>query len=108
MMCCEGATLFTIASLSLHLPSVRVEKTLHGVPVFREAYEIVDQAWIFDATKLPIIGRLASMGYDLFAKIRTPLTRGSSVEDLIEKHYQEKFEQDENTCVPCQTKAKAQ
>jgi len=100
--------LFTIVSLSIYLLFVRIEKTLHGVPVFREAYEIVDQAWIFEATKLPIIGRSASMGYDFFAKIRTQLTRGSSVEDLIEKHYQKKFGQDENTCVPCQTKAKAQ
>ena len=81
-------------------------KLLHGVPVFREAYEIVDQAWVWEATKIPVIGKLASLGYDAFAKIRTQLTRGSSVDDLIENHYlqKQKFGQDESACIPCREK----
>ncbi|KAL9186376.1 hypothetical protein ACHAXT_005614 [Thalassiosira profunda] len=76
---------------------------LHGVPVFRAAYEIVDQAWVFEATTYPIIGPLAAWGYELFAKVRTLLTRGSAVEDLIEDHYRQKVEQG-GYCLPCRSK----
>lgn len=83
-------------------------EVLHGVPVFREAYEIVDQSWVWAATKIPVIRKLASFGYEIFAQIRTPITRGSSVEDLIEKHNQQKQQllQSGETCIPAKVKAR--
>ncbi|KAL7539127.1 hypothetical protein ACHAXR_009039 [Thalassiosira sp. AJA248-18] len=99
----NGRVTYEMGMKSFHAVKSNGE-LLHGVPVFREAYEIVDQAWMFEATKNPIVGKLASMGYDFFARIRTPLTRGSPVEDLIEKHYQLR----NTTCVPCQSKTNAQ
>jgi len=97
----NGGVTYEMGMRSFHAVKPNGE-VLHGVPVFREAYEIVDQAWVWEATKMPIIGKLASIGYDLFARIRTQLTRGSSVEDLIERHYQqaEKLQ----GCEPCQQK----
>ena len=96
----NGGVTYAMGMKSFHAVKPNGE-VLHGVPVFREAYEIVDQAWVWAATQLPIIGDLASMGYDLFARIRTPLTRGSPVDELIEKHYQEKSQQE---CIRCQGK----
>ena len=55
---------------------------------------------MWSVTKIPIIGKLASFGYDIFASIRTQLTRGSSVDELIEQHYQLKSVQE--VCEPCQ------
>jgi len=43
---------------------------LHGAPVFREVYEILEQGWVWEATKYPIVGDLANIGYKLFARIR--------------------------------------
>jgi len=95
----NGGVTYEMGMRSFHAVKQNGE-VLHGVPVFREAYEIIDQGWVWSVTKIPIIGKLASFGYDIFASIRTQLTRGSSVEDLIEKHYQLKSEQE--VCKPCQ------
>ena len=95
----NGGVTYEMGMRSFHAVKQSGE-ILHGVPVFREAYEIIDQGWLWSATKIPIIGKLASFGYDIFASIRTQLTRGSSVEELIEKHYQLKSEQE--VCKPCQ------
>lgn len=106
----NGGVTYEMGMRSFHAVKPDGE-VLHGVPVFREAYDIVDQAWVWEVTKWPIIGSLASIGYDLFAKIRTPLTRGSSVEDLIDEHYKEtlKNEEGRNTaCIPCQSKDEVQ
>ena len=95
----NGGVTYEMGMRSFHAVKQSGE-ILHGVPVFREAYEIIDQGWVWSVTKIPIIGKLASFGYDIFASIRTQLTRGSSVEELIEKHYQLKSERE--VCKPCQ------
>ena len=95
----NGGVSYEMGMRSFHAVKQNGE-VLHGVPVFRKAYEIIDQGWLWSVTKIPIIGKLASFGYDIFASIRTQLTRGSSVEELIEKHYQLKSEEEE--CEPCQ------
>ena len=96
----NGGVTYEMGMRSFHAVKPNGE-VLHGVPVFREAYEIVDQAWVWSATKIPIIGKLSEIGYDMFASIRTQLTRGSAVEDLIEAHYQQRAEQE---CEPCKEK----
>ncbi|KAK1739966.1 DUF393 domain-containing protein [Skeletonema marinoi] len=106
----NGGVTYTMGMTSFHAVKSNGE-ILHGVPVFVEAYDIVDQGWIWEVTKWPIVGTLASWGYDMFAKIRTQLTRGSSVERLIEEHYTRRNEimMKNNdgvgeVCEPCQNK----
>ncbi|KAL7447018.1 hypothetical protein ACHAXM_011550 [Skeletonema potamos] len=82
----NGGVTYTMGMTSFHAVKPDGE-ILHGVPVFVEAYDIVDQGWIWEVTKWPFVGTLASWGYGMFAKVRTQLTRGSSVERLIEDHY---------------------
>ena len=100
----NGGVTYEMGMRSFHAVKQSGE-VLHGVPVFREAYEIIDQGWVWSVTKIPIIGKLASFGYDIFASIRTQLTRGSSVDELIEQHYQLKSEQE--VCKPCQEDKKS-
>ena len=109
----NGGVTYKMGMTSFHAVKSNGE-ILHGVPVFVEAYDIVDQGWIWRITKWPVIGTLASWGYDMFAKVRTQLTRGSSVERLIEEHYQRRSEMmkkndgggggEGEICEPCQKK----
>lgn len=99
----NGGVTYEMGMKSFHAVKSNGE-ILHGIPVFREAYEIVDQAWVWEATKIPVVGKLASMGYSLFAMIRTQLTRGSSVEDLIQNYYGQNLGGKENDCEPCRKK----
>uniref|UniRef100_A0A7S4VTY4 DUF393 domain-containing protein n=1 Tax=Ditylum brightwellii TaxID=49249 RepID=A0A7S4VTY4_9STRA len=64
-------------------------KILNGVPVFRALYQEVGLGWLFAVTKYPILKQLSNLGYDLFAKYRTNITRGQKLESLI-KMYEEK------------------
>jgi predicted DCC family thiol-disulfide oxidoreductase YuxK len=61
-------------------------KVLKGVPVFRKAYEAVDLGWLFAITTWPGVSWVAGRLYDVFAKYRTRLTRGTSVERLVEAY----------------------
>jgi predicted DCC family thiol-disulfide oxidoreductase YuxK len=82
-------------------------KVLNGVPVFREAYEQVGLGWVFAITTWPVVKTIADLGYNLFAKYRTNLTRNSSVEDLIQAY--EARQNVKNAggedCDVCQTKS---
>lgn len=107
----NGGVTYTMGMTSFHAVKSNGE-ILHGVPVFVEAYDIVDQGWLWEVTKWPVVGTLASWGYDMFAKVRTQLTRGSSVERLIEEHYTRRSEMmmknnndgGEEICEPCHKK----
>mmetsp|Transcript_881 Transcript_881/g.1226 ORF Transcript_881/g.1226 Transcript_881/m.1226 type:complete len:215 (-) Transcript_881:93-737(-) len=70
-----------------------------GVPVFTLAYKQVRLGWLFGFVKLPVFGWLMDRGYDLFAKYRTHMTRGSSVESLVELHQKKRIMQQE--CETC-------
>jgi len=61
-----------------------------GVPVFELAYHQVNLGWLFAVTKIPMIKRIADAAYDVFAKYRTQIKRGESVERLIEVYRQKK------------------
>jgi len=111
----NGGVTYTMGMKSFHAVKPNGE-ILQGVPVFVEAYKIVDQGWVWNwSEKLPLAGKLASLGYDAFAKVRTQLTRGSSVEKLIEVHYGKRREfvtkkdgsgssSGDEVCEPCQSK----
>jgi len=59
---------------------------LVGIPVFAACYEAVGLGWLFTATRMPLIGPLIDTGYKLFAAIRTDVTRGRRLRDLIAEH----------------------
>ena len=64
-------------------------KILTGVPVFVEAYTAVGLGWLWRCTTWPVVSWLADKLYDLFAKYRTRITRGATVDQLVQA-YQEK------------------
>lgn len=70
---------------------------IQGVPVFSSAYQLVGLGWIFAATEWPILKHLIRWGYDMFAKYRTNVTRGSSLEDLVKLHNAKKAD-----CASCE------
>jgi len=86
----NGGVTYAQGMASIH--AVRADgKVLNGVPVFRAAYREVELGWLFEVTKLPVMKQIFNMGYDLFAKYRTNVTRGKNLESLIEI-YEEKKE----------------
>jgi predicted DCC family thiol-disulfide oxidoreductase YuxK len=62
-------------------------KLIKGVDVFALAYQQVGLGHI---TKWPLIEPVAQFGYEIFAKYRTVLTRGSSMDSLIEAYEEKK------------------
>jgi len=65
-------------------------RVLHGVQVFREAYELVGLGWLWNWTvDAPWMGKVANVFYDLFARYRTDITRGSPVLELIRQYEEE-------------------
>ena len=84
-------------------------KVFQGVPVFRKAYEQVKLGWLFQVTTWPVFKQLVDVGYVLFAKYRTNLTRGSSVETLVLEYEAKKaleLKMKEEDCEVCNTKEK--
>ena len=84
-------------------------KVIKGVPVFLMAYEQVNLGWLFRVTTWPVVKQIVEMGYDLFAKYRTNLTRGAAIHTLVEQYEARKQLQVEmeNCCDKndlCQTK----
>lgn len=65
-------------------------QVINGVPVFRKAYELVNLGWLFAATKIPLVKWIADRAYNLFARYRTNITRGESLDNLIEAYRQKK------------------
>jgi predicted DCC family thiol-disulfide oxidoreductase YuxK len=79
-------------------------KVLKGVEVFALAYQQVGLGWLFAITKWPGLEPLVQFGYEVFAKYRTALTRGSSMDSLIEAYEEKKaLEQEKKTAQDCET-----
>jgi predicted DCC family thiol-disulfide oxidoreductase YuxK len=57
-------------------------KLLKGMPVFQAAYSAVGLGWVWRIYNNPIAAKLLDFGYSIFARYRTDLTRGSSLEAL--------------------------
>ena len=75
--------------------------TIKGIDVFKEAYSVVEFGWLWQWTNTPWLRGIADWGYKIFASIRTDVTRGSRVEDLINRHYSTS---DSDDCEPCKRK----
>ena len=55
---------------------------LKGMPVFKAAYDAVGLGWVWAVYDNPIAAKVLDFGYGLFARFRTDLTRGASLEAL--------------------------
>ena len=55
---------------------------LSGMPVFQAAYAAVGLGWVWSIYNNPLAAKALDAGYSLFARYRTDLTRGSSLEAL--------------------------
>ena len=58
-------------------------RVIEGTKVFKEAYDLVGLGWLFKFTEWRIMKPVVQWGYEVFAKYRTVVTRGASLEDLI-------------------------
>jgi predicted DCC family thiol-disulfide oxidoreductase YuxK len=65
-------------------------KVIQGIPVFRLAYEQVGLGWLFRITQWPVMNTVFDFGYDVFAKYRTLLTRGTKLDTLIQVYEEKK------------------
>ena len=52
------------------------------MPVFQEAYGAVGLGWVWRVYDNKLMAGLLDAGYSLFARFRTDITRGSSLEAL--------------------------
>ena len=79
---------------------------VNGVPVFRLAYEQVGLGWLFAVTKFPLVKNIADKIYNVFAKYRTNITRGKSLDTLIEDYKAKRVleqQKEEADCDVCTT-----
>lgn len=72
-------------------------RLVKGVPVFSRAYDLVGLGWLFKFTEWPMMKPIVHSGYTLFAKYRTVLTRGSTLEELIKVRNAKKLDE----CISC-------
>jgi predicted DCC family thiol-disulfide oxidoreductase YuxK len=82
-------------------------KVIKGVPVFALAYEQVKLGWLFKITTWPILKQIVDVGYTIFAKYRTILTRGASVESLVKEYEAKKAlreKMEDADCAACKSK----
>ena len=90
-----------LASIHAVLPDGKV---VSGVSVFALAYEQVKLGWLFKITTWPIVKNIVDVGYKVFAKYRTNLTRGASVETLVKEYEAKKalqMKMDNEDCDVC-------
>jgi predicted DCC family thiol-disulfide oxidoreductase YuxK len=57
-------------------------EVLRGMQVFQEAYKAVGLGWVWAIYENPVAHAILDAGYGLFARCRTYLTRGTSLEAL--------------------------
>jgi predicted DCC family thiol-disulfide oxidoreductase YuxK len=60
-------------------------KVITGVEVFRRTYECIGLGWIFSVTKIPIVGKLADVVYDLWAENRLRITGRGDLADILKE-----------------------
>ena len=54
-----------------------------GIMVFPMIYETLSLGWLWSFTKMPVIGPVAADVYMFWAKYRTNVTRGRSLDSLV-------------------------
>ncbi|KAL3941109.1 MAG: hypothetical protein SGBAC_004491 [Bacillariaceae sp.] len=81
----NGGVTYAEAMASMH--AVKPDgQVVEGVAVFSAAYDVVGLGWLFRFTEWRITKPVVQWGYDVFAKYRTSVTRGSSLESLVEAY----------------------
>lgn len=60
-----------------------------GVEVFRQTYEAIGLGWVFELTKLPVIGEVADAIYDFWAENRLRVTGRGDMADLLRERAEE-------------------
>lgn len=58
---------------------------IYGVQVFYELYNVIGYGWLYSFIKLPFIKTICEYVYSYWAKYRTDLTRGKSLDKLIQQ-----------------------
>lgn len=76
-------------------------KVLKGVPAFALAYEQVGLGWLWGIYNVPGVKQVFNLGYNVFARYRTRLTRGSTLEELVEFHNQKQRQLAQDSCQTC-------
>jgi predicted DCC family thiol-disulfide oxidoreductase YuxK len=61
---------------------------VRDVEVFRQIYDILCIGWIYAVTKLPLIGRLADLLYDVWADYRLLLTGRTNLKTIVAQRQQ--------------------
>lgn len=84
----NGGVSYESAMARIHAVTSRGE-VLDGMQVFAACYEQVGWGAFFAFTRLPVIGPLVELGYSIFAKVRTQVTRGASLEELVVRRGEE-------------------
>ena len=56
-----------------------------GVEVFRRTYEAIGLGWVFQLTKLPIIGDIADRVYDIWAENRLRITGRKELAEVLKE-----------------------
>jgi predicted DCC family thiol-disulfide oxidoreductase YuxK len=67
-------------------------RVIEGVPVFVRAYDLVGLGWYLRFLEWPVMKPVATWGYEVFARYRTYVTRGSSLEDLVKADNKRKID----------------
>lgn len=81
----NGGITYAVGMSSMHAVTCSGQ-ILKGIPVFEKAYQQVQLGWLFRITHWPVLQQLANIFYDIFAKYRTLLTRGSTVHALVQAY----------------------
>jgi predicted DCC family thiol-disulfide oxidoreductase YuxK len=76
-------------------------KILKGVPAFALAYEQVGLGWLWGVYNVQGIRQLFNWGYNVFAKYRTRLTRGSTLDELVALYKEKKRQLEKDDCEAC-------
>jgi predicted DCC family thiol-disulfide oxidoreductase YuxK len=73
-------------------------KVVIGVEVFRQTYEAIGLGWVFELTKLPVLGQVADFVYDVWAENRLRLTGRGELADELKQRVEELAEAGEVSC----------
>lgn len=73
-------------------------KVVIGVEVFRQTYEAIGLGWVFELTKLPVLGQIADFVYDVWAENRLRLTGRSELADELRQRAEDLAEAGEVSC----------
>lgn len=61
-------------------------KIQRGIEVFPAIYDTLGLGWVWAFTKLPIVGPISADVYTFWAKYRTNVTRGKSIDSLVDEY----------------------